>query len=742
MIISRLSPRIVLLAALATVLAGCADTQTRPVIQRGDDLNYHAPAAAAATAEPAGTPAADPTARSPGTVFAQGTGVLIDEKLAGAPRPPAPPAGEATFNFEGESVLAVIKAILGDLLQQNYVIAPEVQGTVTLATPRPVNADQALSLLEMALSWNNARMVWSDGRYNIVPADRAVAGNLAPRVGTGKGARGFEVRAVPLKYIAALEMEKLLKPFAREGAVLNIDPGRNMVVLSGTAAELDNYLRTIEIFDVDWLEGMSVGIFPLRAQEATKVVEQLNQVFGEKGGTPLTGMLRFMPLEGLNAVMVITHQPKYLADAEMWIQRIDLGGEGSSLFVYEVKYTKATDLADQLSQVFGASGTSRSGSRTADPFNISPGLAPVQVRTVENGAPAAPPAAQAAASANGAISLGSTENVFISAVEDSNSLLVRSSPGQWEAIRRAIDRLDQVPLQVHVEAQVVEVSLTEALSYGVSWFFGNQIPGAGTDGTPIPGSPLALSRSLNGFRNVGSVFGTVGDGDSASRVNSISFVGPSAQAVISALDGVSKLRVLSAPSVMVRNNVEANFSSGTQIPVQSTIINPTLGGGTGADTNSTFSQVQFRQTGVSLKVKPRASNDGTVFMEITQEVSSPAANAAGTPTVGGNVSVNTNTLTTEVAVQSGETVILAGLIKTDSSRDKSGIPFLNRIPILGGLFGDHSQSDNRSELVILITPTVVRDPSGARKLTDEYGSRFRALEPLPAEAEASKDGGN
>lgn len=735
MTISRLSPRIVLLAALATVLAGCADTQTRPVIQRGDDLNYHAPAAPA-SAEPAGTSATDPAARSPGTVFAQGTGVLIDEKLAGAPRPPTPPAGEATFNFEGESVLAVVKAILGDLLQQNYVIAPEVQGTVTLATPRPVNADQALSLLEMALSWNNARMVWSDGRYNIVPADKAVAGNLAPRVGTGKGARGFEVRAVPLKYIAALEMEKLLKPFAREGAVLNIDPGRNMVVLSGTAAELDNYLRTIEIFDVDWLEGMSVGIFPLRAQEATKVVEQLNQVFGEKGGTPLTGMLRFMPLEGLNAVMVITHQPKYLADAEQWIQRIDLGGEGSSLFVYEVKYTKATDLADQLNQVFGASGTSRSGSRTADPFNISPGLAPVQVRTVENGAPAAPPAAQAAASSNGAISLGSTENVFISAVEDSNSLLVRSSPGQWEAIRRAIDRLDQVPLQVHVEAQVVEVTLTDSLRYGVSWFFGNAIAGAAANGDVTRGSPLALSQSLNDVHNTGS---SVTPTD-----NLFTFIGPSAQAVVSALDKVSNLRVLSAPSVLVRNNVEANFSSGTQIPVQSTIINPVLGGGTGGgdNSNSSFSQVQFRQTGITLKVKPRASSDGTVFMEISQEVSSPAGNDTATPTVGGNVSVNTNNLTTEVAVQSGQTVILAGLIKTDATRDKAGFPGLSRLPVIGALFGNHNNVNTRTELVVLITPTVVRDPAGARKLTDEYGSRFRALEPLPAEAKASKDDGN
>jgi len=657
----------------------------------------------------------------PEHLFMPGSGELINERLAAEPRPAIPPVGEATFNFEGESVLAVVKAILGDLLQQNYVIAPEVQGTVTLSTPRPVNADQALSLLEMALSWNNASMVWSNGRYNIVPVSKAVAGNLAPRVGSGAGSRGFEVRAVPLKFIAALEMEKLLKPFAREGSVLNVDPGRNLIVVSGTSSELDNYLRTIQIFDVDWLAGMSVGIFPLRAQEAGKVVDQLNQVFGEKGGTPLTGMLRFMPLEGINAVMVITHQPKYLADAEQWIQRIDLGGEGSSLFVYEVQYAKATDLADQLNQVFGAGGAARNGRGAADPFNISPGLDSVRVRTLENGAPSSPAAPPASGSGN-AISLGNTENVFISAVEESNALLVRASAGQWDSIRRAIERLDQMPLQVHVEAQVVEVTLNETLNYGVSWFFGNEI-GA---------TNLALSQTLDGVRNVGSRITPTGA--------AFTFVGPSAEAAISALDSVSDLRVLSAPSVLVRNNVEATFSSGLQLPVQSTIINPVLGDGTGGNSNSNFSQVQFRQTGITLTVTPRANSDGTVFMKITQEVSSPVAPSADNPLVGGNQSVNTNNLTTEVAVRSGETVILAGLIKTEGSKATGGFPGLSRIPFIGALFGSRNTTNNRSELVILITPTLVNDPSSARKLTEEYGRRFRGLDPLPAETQANGEG--
>jgi len=709
-----------LLAMLSTVLAGCASDGTRPVIQHRDDLNYRTSAQAAA-AETAAAKPTDSEARTPGTVFMPGSGELINERLAAEPRPAIPPVGEATFNFEGESVLAVVKAILGDLLQQNYVIAPEVQGTVTLSTPRPVNADQALSLLEMALSWNNASMVWSNGRYNIVPVSKAVAGNLAPRVGSGAGSRGFEVRAVPLKFIAALEMEKLLKPFAREGSVLNVDPGRNLIVVSGTSSELDNYLRTIQIFDVDWLAGMSVGIFPLRAQEAGKVVDQLNQVFGEKGGTPLTGMLRFMPLEGINAVMVITHQPKYLADAEQWIQRIDLGGEGSSLFVYEVQYAKATDLADQLNQVFGAGGAARNGRGAADPFNISPGLDSVRVRTLENGAPSSPAAPPASGSGN-AISLGNTENVFISAVEESNALLVRASAGQWDSIRRAIERLDQMPLQVHVEAQVVEVTLNETLNYGVSWFFGNEI-GA---------TNLALSQTLDGVRNVGSRITPTGA--------AFTFVGPSAEAAISALDSVSDLRVLSAPSVLVRNNVEATFSSGLQLPVQSTIINPVLGDGTGGNSNSNFSQVQFRQTGITLTVTPRANSDGTVFMKITQEVSSPVAPSADNPLVGGNQSVNTNNLTTEVAVRSGETVILAGLIKTEGSKATGGFPGLSRIPFIGALFGSRNTTNNRSELVILITPTLVNDPSSARKLTEEYGRRFRGLDPLPAATQANGEG--
>jgi general secretion pathway protein D len=686
---------------LVTMLAGCV-TPSAPVVQRNPDAMVirHAPIGNA-DGELVGTGNGGDKPPAVASIH-RGSGQVINTRAASAPPPNLGSSGEATFNFEGESLHAVVKAILGDLLQQNYVIAPNVQGTVTLATPRPVSGAQALSLLEMVLAWNNARLIWSDGRYNIVPADQAVPGNLAPRTGSAANARGYEVRAIPLKYISASEMEKLLKPYARDRAIVQVDASRNLIVLGGTRAELQNYMRTIEIFDVDWLAGMSVGVFPLQSAEATKVVTELEKVFGEGSKTPLAGMFRFMPLEGQNAVMVITPQASYLPRVEEWISRMDAGGQGSRLFVYEVKYVKAADLAEQLGKVYGNTATTT----TSGP-SLMPGLEPVEVRTTDMPPADAPLPSNSAPATSGdqTLNIGGGE-VGISAVEESNSLLVRASASQWESIRRAIERLDSMPLQVHIEAQVVEVKLTGDLSYGVSWFFGNAIG---------PAADLTASQAANDWHNTATAIAATG--------NAFTFLGPSAKVIINTLDSVSDVRILSAPSVLVRNNVEADFNSGQQIPVASTILNNN--GNT--NTDNTYSQVQFRQTGVSLKVKPRISGNGMVFMEITQDVSSVSADG---PVIGTNPSVDNNKLHTEVAVMSGETIALAGLIKTEQGNGSGGIPYLSRIPVIGALFGTRTVRDNRQEILVLITPTVIRDPGEARRYTDEYGERFRALEPL------------
>ena len=714
-----LRPRLLAATVLLVFLSGCV-TAPSPVLSRGGDpLAGRAPAQAPADDSRASAgPEAAAAGEASGVRLVPGSGRVIDQRVAAQPAPSLDMPGEATFNFEGEPVHAVVKAILGDLLQQNYVIAPNVQGQVTLATPRPVNAAQALSLLEMVLGWNNARLVWSDGRYNVLPTEQAIAGNLSPRTGSAADARGYEVRAVPLQFISASEMKKVLEPYARPNAVVNVDNARNLITLAGTRAELQNYLRTVQIFDVDWLAGMSVGVFPLQSGDAAKIVDSLEGVFGEGGSTPVSGMFRFMPLEGQNAVLVITPQARYLREVETWIERLDAGGgEGARLYTYEVLYMKAVDLADQLGEVFG--NTSSGGREdNAAPPSLMPGLEPVQIRSIDTPAPdAADPKARAESAAREAagvsarggegISLGDSGDVSISAVEESNALLVRATPGQWESIRRAIERLDTMPLQVHIEAQIIEVQLQGQLSYGVNWFFENAV----VDEAELPS---ALGRNI-----WGDIAGSAGSGGLG-----WTFLGRNAAAVITALDDVSDVRVLSTPSVVVRNNAEAKLDVGTKIPVNSTSFNPIVGDpGSG---NGTFTQVQYLDTGVILTVTPRISRDGTVFMEIEQEVSSPG----DTPDDNGNLPINKRNLTTEAAIQSGETVMLAGLI-SDSTLDGSvGVPGLSRLPVIGALFGKKTQNSLRTEVVILVTPRVIRDPAEARRLTDEYGERFRALEPL------------
>ena len=275
------------------------------------------------------------------------------------PRPAATGDGAVTFNFENQPVQAVVKVILGDLLKQNYTIVPGVQGNISFSTSEPVDSSQALPILETLLGWTNNALVRRDGGYVVLPRKDAVAGTLVPSLGAAAPRDGMQARLFPLRFISATEMQKLVKPFARPDAILLVDPARNLLVMSGTPQELANYQSMVRTFDVDWLRGMSVGVFNLQYATVGELMPKLDAMFGANGGTPLAGMLRFLPLERTNALVVISTQPQYLQEVGEWITRIDQGGGNQpQLFVYDVRNIKASDLARYLAQIYtnGAGG--------------------------------------------------------------------------------------------------------------------------------------------------------------------------------------------------------------------------------------------------------------------------------------------------------------------------------------------------------------------------------------------------
>ncbi len=720
--------QLLLATAVVAVLNACASSPVPRMSREGDMRAQTASPQSAAPGTVADVEPLEDVDSGPKPQIRRGSGQVINQAAAAAPPPNlGGTTGEATFNFEGESLHAVVKAILGDMLGQNYVIAPGVQGTVTLATPKAVSPANAMSLLEMVLGWNNARMVYADGRYNIVPADQAVPGNVAPRTGSATTARGFEVRAVPLRYISAEEMKKVLEPYARPNAIVSTDPARNVISIAGTRAELENYLRTIQIFDVDWLSGMSVGVFPIQSGKASEVVADLEKVFGEQSNSPVAGMFRFMPLDGANAVLVITPQAEYLDDIQAWLERIDSAGGDMRLFTYELKYIDAGELAERLSEVFGNS--SRGGGRSGGAPSLMPGLDPVELQSTDSGSVANIGGKGGGSGSGGGSDIGGMSldqrqgggngsvtlevegaQVGVSAVAETNSLLVRGSPSAWKSIKDVIERLDVMPMQVHIEAQIATVTLSGDLSYGVNWYFERAVTDAGL--------PNAVGRDTWSTL-AGSVQSAAGGSGNPAGL-AWTFLGRNAAAVISALDQITDVQMLQSPSLFVRNNTEATFNVGARIPISSVTVNPNVGVG------DTISQVQYLETGTILKVRPRITKDGMVFLDIVQEISAPG----DTPDDNGNVRIDTRKLKTQAAVQSGDTVLLAGLISEGTQRGSSGLPGLSRIPVIGGLFGRQTSSSGREETIILITPKIVRNPQEARSLTDEYGRRFRALEPL------------
>jgi general secretion pathway protein D len=656
--------------------------------------------------------------------------------------------GQVTFNFENQPIQAVVKAILGDMLQENYTIAPNVGGNVTYSTSKPIRREDALPVLEMLLSWTGNALVREGSRYTVLQSKDAIPGKLTPQIGAS-AQPGYALRIYPLHYISASETAKLLKPYAKADAFVSIDPNRSLLVLAGTPAELDNYGRTIDTFDVDWMKGMSIGVFTLQHVEVTKLLPDLLKIFGTEGESPLAGMFRFMPIEQTNAIVVITPQPEYLKQAEDWLYRLDRGGAENAvqLYVYNVKNLKSPDLADYLSQIFlGTSGTSH---RSTTSGSVGQGLRPASLggsggsigggagsslgggsnmnyqsslRPQSNQEKSAP--ASGTTGTPGTTGSGKKEtDIRISAIEENNQLLIMAQPFEWEQIQGAIRRLDVQPLQVQIEARILEVNLTGGLQYGVQWWLGNLEAQANGGKYTNPNNPYQYP---NPYSRQGSTLGSAGPGASAGGFF-YSFLNSKFQVQLSALETQGVAKNLSAPSLVVNNNQQAAITVGQQIPIQQISYTGLTGVNTnGSVSNTGLSSVQYINTGVTLQVLPRVNPGGLVYLDISQEVSNPGPVADGNT----NPPINQRQLQTQVAVQSGQTILLGGMILDNRSNSDKGIPLVNKVPVLRNLFGSTLESKNRTELIVLITPRVINNSTEAQQMTVEYSRQFESLVPL------------
>ena len=665
-------------SALALLMAGC--TTERP------PLPIAPPQAPAIVAE---AEAADASVRS-----------TIVGGEAPVPVPPqsmtvSPKRGDITLNFPGADVRVVAKAVLGDLLRVRYSIAPNVTTPVSLVTPGPVARSSVLGLFETALKNAGLALAPVEGGFQIQPVAAAQAsGPIAPET------VGYGTELIELKFINAEAIRKLLDSVV-PGVVTSVDTARNAVTIAGTTGQRKSAHDLLQQFDVNWLRNMSFALFVPQRTDSRLIVPELEKLINANDA-PTRGLVRLITMERLNGILAISAQGQYLEDVKRWIEILDREGESSEarLFVYRVQNGRARDLAKTLNNAFGGSGGGDVGANT-DPF-ATPDRPPAMGEEGASRASAPRGAATPAASPipNGGTA---TQHSRITADDVNNAVIVFGTPKEYAVVEEALRQLDVLPYQVLIEAAITEVSLTDELRYGVQWNFqtGN------SNFALTEGNSANPTRAFPGF--------------------SYFFSNNDISATLNALEQRTNIKVVSAPKLLVLNNQTAALQVGDQVPVSTgsavSVENPDA---------PIVNSVEYRDTGVILKVTPRVNAGGLVLLDIAQEVSSvnarPPSSAIASPTI------STRRVSTSIAVQDGQVIALGGLFRDSKSFGKNGLPILSRIPVLGSLlFGNSSNMQNRTELIILLKPHVIRSIDDGRAMTEELRAKIRTLEPFRTE---------
>ncbi|MEN3290375.1 MAG: ral secretion pathway protein [Bradyrhizobium sp.] len=748
--------RICVLAALlgvATVLSSCnsatintaapADVDPLDKIRSLDIMPKQADAV--------GTSRIDVGQRSRAAVY---EGTEISDVADARVRPVPASGGAYDLNFENTPVGTVAKVVLGDILSTGYTIDPRVQGTVSLVSVRPVPKSDIVFVLENALRVSGIVLVRDSTGYRLTPLGDAVGAGRVDAAAANPEA-GYGVSVVPLQYVSAPTVLKLMDSFATKPGTVRADGTRNLLLIQGTGPERRNAVETAMSFDVDWMRGQSVGIYPLNNSAPEPIVAELEKILDSGEAGLSQGVLKFQPVSRLNAIMVVSRKPALLQTAANWIKRLDReDSTRNSVHVYQIKYGDARQLARVLNDMFV--GGSSSSLDSAD-NQLAPGSGSSSTSSADrlslnsNSSSSGQPTgfasrasaggmsgfgqsqsggsntSSSATGSNGAIDSGTSsrsggngqpllQGVRITPDVVNNSLLIYADQANYKTVESTLLQLDQAPLQVAIDATIAEVTLTNELSYGVQTYLtSKQLGLKGNQGsilnTQSGSSPAITSDSTGAISTVASAM------INRAFPGFNFLIGSEAQpaAVLDALHAVTSVKVLSNPSLVVINNQSATLQVGDVVPVST-------GSATVLTTNNTVvNTIDYRNTGIILRVSPRINVNGNVRLEVEQEISnvSPNSSSSLTPTV------SERRVKSSISVASGQTVLLAGLISEQQNGSRNGIPLLDEIQGLGDAFSHQDKKGTRTELIIFIRPQIIRNGTDAHHIAEELRSKLR-----------------
>ncbi|HWP46907.1 MAG TPA: type II secretion system secretin GspD [Candidatus Limnocylindrales bacterium] len=664
--------------------------------------------------QPAQLQPAQPQPASPSEAAKKEAGTVEDRGVA--------------FNFDNVDIKDFIDTV-SELTGQNFILSPGVSGKVSIITTGRIPREDVFNVLESVLEVNNLTVVKSGQFYKVVPI--AIARQKTIPVETGKEVKDGDrvvTHIVRLKYISPAEAMNVLGPFiSQTSGNLHPYPKANILIITDLASNVRRLLDILEQIDVNIYERLQIEIFYIRNVTLEDLVKELEQILSAiPDGAAAAGqggmVTKFVPIARYNALMLITSSPKVTQLVREWIKILDQPAKEVARrnYIYYVKHSKAADLAKVLEELYRGKAGERATVTTAptttqrreerptprsavQPPGTQPGQPGQPPRTPQPGQPSVPTEGQPSAVREG--------EVLIVADELTNSLIIRTSPAQYQAIKELLDELDLRPPQVLIETLIVEVSLDKSTLFGIQ-------------GTLLGQNQLTIGGETNSFQSQSrTVFPDV-----TSSNTGFTYVLEAAgrlAAQLRTLATENRVKVLSNPHILVRNNEKATIQVGEEIPILSGVSTVPTTGAEGTVTNQFINSVQYRDIGIILRVTPRINKEGAVVLDIEQEVSNVQSASFGdtrSPSFGKRNS------STSVVAQNGQTLIIGGLIRENRNRNEQGVPGVSRIPLLGRLFKSENASFSKTELLILVTPQVLDTVRDGDKMTYEFSQKIQALQ--------------
>jgi general secretion pathway protein D len=726
-----LHPGVVTALAAMVCLGACAQGGSTPTAQstqpaspsfsqfmKGLDVTAREPQTigASGTVAPPGTRSTGPKAQA---MIWDGDGVnhevLAQAGVEGSIQPanlnleePQPGrTNTVNVNFENADIKTVAHAILGDVLNVNYTIDPHVTGSISLSSRRPVPRGHLMVLLESALRAQGAVIIEQGGVYRIIPAKDAT-GVGQTNIGHEAGMPGYGISALPLENISVESLNKILDGFGARPGSVRIDSGRNLLIVQGTTEERQAMIDTALAFDVDWMRHQTVGMFPVQNAMPDVVIKELGKVVDP-------AVVRLQPV-GQSAIMAVSKSAKTIREVSTWVSRLDrLDGTNENIHVYQLKNGDARKIASVLKSVFlGQSASQDNAPSLNEKDEVAPGGGTVTGSSAAH-AMMTPSASAKLASATDPKGMNDADRpsqedsgaregmangakMRITADTNNNSVVVYASAQDYRPVERALTVLDRPQLQVAIEATVAEVTLNDAMNYGVQAFLSSQ--GA------LGGSLINVTTPL-------PVAGTPG--------SNVLFPTANLQVILNALQTITDVRVLSSPSLVVVDNQPAVLQVGDTVPVTTSSATSVVSAGA-----PIVNQMSYVDTGVILRVIPRVHSNATVTLDVEQVVSQVKDDASAvtlTPTI------SQRRVKSTVSVANGQTAILAGLISEQRTNGGAGLPGIAGVPLIGGLLGNVAHSLQRTEIIVFIRPQIIRNSADAQRVAERLRGRMLGFNP-------------